>query len=255
MLNEHTIGEVVRISNAEGAGNVVVICEHASARIPDVLNGLGLSHANRQAHAVWDPGALVVAEHIARTLDAPLISAGVSRLVYDLNRPPDASGAMPATSELIDVPGNEDLTQGDRDLRTQLVYDPFCMAVHELLDQRKERGQATAIITMHSFTPVYYGEGRPTEIGILHDKDTRLADAMLAQPTPRRTDRNMPYGPEDGVTHSLQIYGIDRGLPNVMIEVRNDLLGSDADCITLAEELLAMLRPALNQLNFSEGQT
>ena len=245
MLNEHTIGEVVRVSNEDGAGNVVVICEHASSRIPEVLDGLGLSTQNRQAHAVWDPGALVMAQHISRALDAPLVHAEVSRLVYDLNRPPEAPGAMPAKSEVIDVPGNGDLSQADRHARTQLIYDPFRTAVGDLLDARADRGQATAIVTIHSFTPVYYGEDRPTEIGILHDADTRLADAMLAQPAPRRTDRNMPYGPDDGVTHSLKIYGLERGLPNVMIEVRNDLLGSEADCVKLADELLGMLRPAL----------
>lgn len=253
MLNETTIGEVLRISNAEGAGDVVVICEHASARIPDVLDGLGLDASNRHAHAVWDPGALRVAEHIAQNLSAPLAQAEISRLVYDLNRPPDAPGAMPAKSELVDVPGNVDLMQSERDQRTALIYNPFCQAVNDLLDARLARGQFTAVVTIHSFTPVYYGKDRPTEIGILHDDDTRLADAMLAQPAPRRTDRNMPYGPEDGVTHSLQLYGINRGLANVMIELRNDLLTNDADCIRMADEILVMLRPALARVIAEEG--
>jgi len=255
VLSETTIGEVVRICNAEGAGDVVVICEHASPRIPEVLDGLGLSAANRQAHAVWDPGALTMAKHIAEALDGPLVHAEISRLVYDINRPPEAAAAMPVKSELVEVPGNVDLTRDDREIRTSLIYKPFCKAVTDVLDARATRDQFTAIVTIHSFTPVYYGENRPTEIGILHDTDSRLADAMLAQPASRRTDRNMPYGPEDGVTHSLKIYGVERGIANVMIEVRNDLLGSDADCAKLADELLQLLRPALAQMTAGEART
>ena len=174
---------------------------------------------------------------MSEALDAPLVSGRVSRLVYDINRPPEAAAAMPARSELVEIPGNADLTPAQRAERIATVYRPFCEAVSGLLD-----AEARAIVTVHSFTPVYFGAARPTEIGILHDSDARLAEAMLAT---RRVDRNMPYGPEDGVTHSLQLHGIARGLPNVMLEVRNDLLTTPGDISGIAQELLAMLRPAL----------
>jgi predicted N-formylglutamate amidohydrolase len=89
------------------------------------------------------------------------------------------------------------------------------------------------------------------EIGILHDTDPRLADAMLAQAPRlphRRIARNEPYGPQDGVTHSLQRHAVSRGLPNVMLELRNDLLASPSAIQTMAAEVLTLLQPALQPL-------
>lgn len=231
----------VCVTNAAGAGAVLLLCEHASAHIPSRYGDLGLRPEWRDSHAAWDPGALALSQLLSEALDAPLVSGRVSRLVYDINRPPEAAAAMPARSELVEIPGNADLTPAQRAERITTVYRPFCEAVTGLLD-----AEARAIVTVHSFTPVYFGAARPTEIGILHDSDARLAEAMLAHaPATRRVDRNMPYGPEDGVTHSLQLHGIARGLPNVMLEVRNDLLTTPGDISGVAEELLAMLRPAL----------
>ena len=148
------------------------------------------------------------------------------------------------------------LTEAEREERVHTIYRPFCDAVSRLIADRKAAGLATALITMHSFTPVYYGMHRPVEIGILHDSDSRLADAMLAQSSAlphRRIERNEPYGPQDGVTHSLQLHGVKNALPNVMIEVRNDLLRTAKEEATMADELLTLLRPALASLQHKGG--
>ena len=248
----------VEVVNPNGAGPVVLLCEHASAHIPAVYCGLGLSPAARNSHAAWDPGALALARLLSARLDAPLIAGGVSRLVIDCNRPPDAPSAMPERSELIEVPGNRNLSEADRARRIETVYRPFCAAVGGVLDARKARGQAPALVTVHSFAPVYFGKPRPVEIGILHDSDSRLADAMLERAdriAARRVERNSPYGPEDGVTHSLKIHGIANGLKNVMIEVRSDLLTSADGQAGLARELLTLLTPALGCVGLAkEGE-
>jgi predicted N-formylglutamate amidohydrolase len=232
----------VSVINAEGTGAALLLCEHASAYIPGRYGDLGLRPEWRQSHAAWDPGALALARMLSTELDSPLVAGRVSRLVYDINRPPEAEAAMPVRSEVVEIPGNANLTPAQKAERVETVYRPFCEAVDMLLADRPR-----AIVTVHSFTPVYHGETRSTEIGILHDSDSRLADVMLAQPAEdgRQVDRNKPYGPGDGVTHSLKLHGISRGLPNVMIEVRNDLLTTLEDVQAIATELLAMLRPAL----------
>ena len=158
---------------------------------------------------------------------------------------------MPEKSELIEVPGNAGLSAAQRDERTQAIYRPFCDAVTAQISARANRAQPTALITVHSFTSVYYGETRETEVGILHDSDTALADAMLKAAdklTHRAVHRNLPYGPEDGVTHSLQIHGLANGLPSVMIEVRNDLLQTPEQIAIIGDELCAMIRSALIHL-------
>lgn len=241
------MSDAVEILNPAGRGRVVLLCEHASAHIPDIYNGLGLAEGDRESHAAWDPGARDVTLALSAALDAPAVLSTVSRLVYDCNRPPEAPSAMPEKSERIVVPGNRDLSQAARDARTRTVYDPFCAAVSQVLDTRPD----AIVVTIHSFTPVFHGQPRAVEIGLLHDSDSRLADAMLAQAPRlphRRVERNAPYGPEDGVTHSLKLHTLTRGLANVMIELRNDLMRSPEDVARMTAEVLTLLRPALPEI-------
>lgn len=247
---------VVEISNPEGSGGALILCEHASNHIPERFAGLGVLDADRNSHAAWDPGARAVALHLSRALDAPMVASLVSRLVFDCNRPPEAASAIPEKSELIEVPGNRNLTDAQRQLRADEVYRPFCGAVSDVIKARKAANLQTVLITIHSFTPVYYGQPRAVEIGILHDSDHAMADAMLANTKAlpnRRVERNQPYGPQDGVTHSLQLHGMAHGLANVMIEIRNDLLRTPKDEVNMAEELLTMIQPALATLAHQRG--
>ncbi|MDR9392955.1 MAG: N-formylglutamate amidohydrolase [Roseovarius sp.] len=243
------MSEAVEIIDAQAAGRAVVLCEHASHHIPARYAGLGLAPGEGIGHVAWDPGARDLAMILARQLEAPMIAGRVSRLVYDCNRPPEAPSAMPEKSETVDIPGNRALGAAEREERVESIYSPFRAAVQGLLDKRRQAGLPTALITVHSFTPSWFGTPREVEIGILHDRDARLADAMLdrAATLPRRiVRRNEPYGPQDGVTHSLKLYGLANGLPNVMIEVRNDLLQTPAAQEEVAAEILSMLTPALN---------
>ena len=243
--------DAVELINPQGAGPALLLCEHAANHIPARYEGLGLSAEARDSHAAWDPGARDVALALSRALDAPLVAGGVSRLVYDCNRPPEAASATPEKSELVEVPGNRDLTAEARAERVETVYRPFCAAVSAAIADRRARNLPTVLITVHSFTPVYYGQPRETEIGILHDADSRMADAMLERASTlpnRRIARNDPYGPEDGVTHSLKLHGIANGLPNVMIELRNDLIADASAVAAMADDLMALIGPALDQL-------
>ena len=238
----------VEVVNPQGRGAALILCEHASNHIPDSYQSLGLKDGDQQSHAAWDPGARDVALGLSRALDSPLIASTVSRLVYDCNRPPEAPSAMPERSEYIDVPGTRDLSETDRADRVQTIYTPICNAVSDMIAARKAAGLATLLITIHSVTPIYFGTRRACEIGILHDSDSRLADAMLneAHQLPDRViRRNDPYGPTDGVTHSLRLHGIAQGLANVMIEVRNDLVGTDIDVARVAGVLAGLIGAAV----------
>ena len=152
----------VEILNETGKGRVVLLCEHASAAIPPEYDGLGLAEADRTSHAAWDPGARALSLALSQVLDAPAVASKVSRLVYDCNRPPEAASAMPERSELIEVPGNAGLTQVQRAARTRAVYDPFCAAVSRVLDAR---GPDAVVVTVHSFTPIYFGQAEGGRVG------------------------------------------------------------------------------------------
>ena len=76
----------------------------------------------------------------------------------------------------------------------------------------------------------------------------QLADRMLAaaEEAPLyRTERNEPYGPEDGVTHTLKLHGLANRLHNVMIEVRNDLIGDDVGQGVVAGYLTGLIQSSL----------
>jgi predicted N-formylglutamate amidohydrolase len=224
--------DIVRVLNPEGASSVVLICEHASHHIPASFSDLGLETAHRLSHAVWDPGALAVAERLSRKLDAKLVASCISRLVYDCNRPPDAPGAMSEQSETVPVPGNQGLTEAQKAARVATYYEPFRAAVSDTLGSTQD----PVLVTVHSFTPVYHGTPRAVEIGVLHDRDARLADALLAQdPGTFKVRRNAPYGPDDGVTHTLKEHALGQRYPNVMLEIRNDLIATQVQQEQMAE--------------------
>lgn len=236
--------QVVQVINSTGASPVLLVCEHASNYIPTQLDGLGLTEDAKQSHAAWDIGASAVALQMSKLLDAPLVQSCVSRLVYDCNRPPEAPDAMPFKSEAFSIPGNTDLSEQDRAERAQQYYFPF----RDALAAQIAGMTAPVMVTIHSFTPVYNGTPRDVEIGILHDDDTRLADAFLqtAQShTDLRVMRNAPYGPEHGVMHTLKQHALPAGHLNVMIEIRNDLIDTPADQTQMAQLLAAWTADAL----------
>lgn len=237
-------GNPVTVTNAEAKGEFVFLCEHASRRLPQRLGTLGLSEDVLKSHIAWDPGALAVADLLAAKLDGALIHQRFSRLAYDCNRPPESEAAMPVASEIYEVPGNRTMSEAERRARVDELYRPFHDAVSRFVVERKAGGRRPVLVTMHSFTPVYFGRPRAVQLGILHDADSRLADRMLAIAAADGTydvRRNEPYGPQDGVTHSLIEYGVRYGLPNVMIEIRNDLIRDEIGQRGMADYLEGLL--------------
>jgi len=238
-------GGGVVVENPSGSGPWVLVCEHAGKWIPPEFGDLGLAPELLTSHIAWDPGALAVARAVSRILDAPLVAQLTSRLIYDCNRPPVSDGAMPEVSEVHRVPGNAGLSPAQRDGRTRSVYFPFRDTVAASIDRQCAVAGDIAVVTVHSFTPVYKGLRRDVEVGILHDTDTRLADAMLAAAaTDLVVRRNEPYGPADGVTHTLRTHALPRGLANVMIEVRNDLIADAGSQDAMAQRLARWLLAA-----------
>lgn len=220
-------GDPAILVNEQGRSPYVLICEHASNRIPKALGNLGLAATDLQRHIAWDIGAESVARTLSRLIDAPLILQRYSRLAYDCNRPPESPEAMPAISELTEIPGNKNPSPAERLARIQEIYRPFHAAVAGVLDSRAAEGQKSVVISIHSFTPVHKGKPRNLELGILHDRDASFS-SMLIKRFPRVDARlNEPYGPKDGVLHTLNLHAAPRGLKHAMIELRNDLISSE----------------------------
>lgn len=240
MIQQNDMG-IVDVSRRDGASPIVLVCEHAGHYVPAELGDLGLSAKARFSHIAWDPGAMGVALAMSEALDAVLVSSNISRLVYDCNRPPDAPDAMPAQSEAYKIPGNANLSDADKQARVAAYYEPF----RDTLAAEIAYKDAPVIVTVHSFTPIYNGLQRDVEVGVLHDQDSRLADALLGVADGYNVQRNTPYGPEDGVTHTLTCHAGPGGHLNVMLEVRNDLIATEADQIAMGQTLAGWLTKAL----------
>lgn len=213
--------------NPDGRAALVLVCEHASRFIPTAYEGLGLGEADLRRHIAWDIGALGLARELSALLDAPLVHATYSRLLLDLNRPVDADDSVVRISEATVIPGNASLEEAEREYRRLRIYEPFHACVDALVSRRLTGRQATAVVSIHSFTPSFHGERRPWEVGVIAQSDRRLGDALLRALTADGTlcvGDNLPYGPQDGVYHSMHRHAEARGLPCAMIEVRQDLL-------------------------------
>jgi predicted N-formylglutamate amidohydrolase len=242
---------VARVENPNGSSPVLLICEHASNHLPARYGTLGLDADQLESHIAWDPGALGVAQALSRLLDAPLIHASVSRLVLDLNRDPSAPDSIWTLSERTSIPGNLDLSAAERALRVREVYEAFHEAVDEFAEARKAAGQLSAVVSIHSFTPVYRDVPRPWQIGLIFNEDERLArvaEAGLRQDPSLNVGMNEPYSPADRVFHTLERHAERRGLASLMIEIRNDLIRTEDGQVAWANRLAPLLREGVRTL-------
>ena len=149
----------------------------------------------------------------------------------------------------------EAIRQRDEDqrrARTDQIYRPFHATVSDVVNARRQAGVTPVLVTIHSFTPTFKGKVRLLDLGVLHDNDARLADAMLEvaqHGTGYSARRNDPYGPEDGVTHTLNLHRGNDELLNVMLEVRNDLIADEPGQNEWAGRLAVLLKQALRSID------
>lgn len=212
--------------NAGGRSPFVLVCDHASNRIPEPYGNLGLTLVQRLLHIAWDPGALAVALELSHRLDAPLIHSSVSRLVIDCNRFVDVVDLIPSVSERTEIPRNVNVSAEDREHRIAAYHEPYHRTIDALLSRRAAEGQETILVAVHSFTPVYRDVPRPWPIGLIHGRDAEFTAAFrdaLADDAPElNIGWNEPYSSQQGVTYTLEHHGDDRGLPGTMIEIRHN---------------------------------
>ena len=213
-----------------GAAPLLLVCDHASRFVPRVLGNLGLEEAELRRHIAWDIGIAEVTRGLADRLGAPAVLSHFSRLVIDPNRGLDDMTSIPQLSDGVIVPANRSLTAEDRQARFATFHQAYHGAVIRMLEAMIGRGaasgQAPAIVSMHSFTPVMKGVERPWEIGILWNRDERLPVPLMARLRARglTVGDNEPYSGRDNHGYTLHIHAEPRGLANVLIEVRQDLI-------------------------------
>ncbi|MFN0115238.1 MAG: N-formylglutamate amidohydrolase [Paracoccaceae bacterium] len=214
------------IVGEDRAGPWLLTCDHASNRVPTWVAGgdLGLSPADMARHIALDVGAAGLTLALAAALDAPAILSRFSRLVIDPNRGEDDPTLVMKLYDGTIIPANRHADGDETGRRLARLYRPY----HDALETLAARRHGTAICAVHSFTPCLKGRPpRPWQVGVLYShRDTRLALPLLrrlaAEPDLTVGD-NEPYaGHLDG--DAIDRHALVPGRPNVLIEVRNDLI-------------------------------
>lgn len=191
------------------AQQILVTCEHACNRLPD---GFALDGDVQQLHVAWDPGALVIAEHLARRFEAPLWRGEYSRLVADLNRSVGNRMLIRPVSDGHPIHFNYGLSQRARAERVARYHRPYREGVERAAQEIIARHGRCVQISVHTFTPTLDGKLRRNDIGLLHDprwgierQVCRDLRAHLDSQTEYVTWFNRPYsGTADGILPAMR---------------------------------------------------
>lgn len=239
---------IVSVLNPGGRSPGLLVCEHASNYIPEEFQGLGVSPIHADKHWFYDIGTENVTRQLSADLDATAILATHSRLVVDLNRPVDHPTTFAQSGEGTPIPGNEHLDLPARKKRLDLYYHPFHRKVSQTIDSHLARGFFPVLLSIHSFTPVFYGISRPWEIGILWLQDADLPSRLIEMFTKMgfAVGDNEPYDGRLFPGTTVNRHGDARGLPNALIEIRNDLIDTPDKARDLAKKISPNLKTLLS---------
>ncbi len=241
----------VRILRESGRSDFILTADHAGKAIPRRLGTLGVATADLERHIAWDIGIAGVTENLSATLDAAAALQTWSRLVIDCNRDPTWPSAMPVISELTEIPGNVGLTDVDRNARVAEIFQPYHDRISALIDARATAGRRTIFVAMHSFTPVFKGESRAVEVGVLYLRRTKLAEIMvelLRAEGDLTVGENVPYALAADSDYSVPFHAERRGLEHVEIEIRQDLIASPEGQTIWADRFARLLTAARSRL-------
>ncbi len=241
----------VDLRRLNGRSEIFLTCDHAGRRLPESLGTLGLNAAEMDRHIAWDIGAAGLAERLSERLDAALVMQLYSRLVIDCNRPLTSPTSIAVVSEATEIVGNRALSPQQVHARVREVFDPYHDRIDAELELRRRAGRPTVLVAVHSFTPIFHGEERPWHVGLLYNRDPGFADRLgdTFQDVAFTVGHNEPYSVSDVTDYTIPVHGERRGIPHVMVEVRQDLIEGEAGQEEWADRLSGLLARALKRFN------
>ena len=235
----------VKLHKPSSPSKVLVVCDHAGDLIPNALQDRNVSLADLSTHIAIDIGAYAVAVELAKNLNATLVSQRYSRLVVDMNRPTNSDQGMPAYSDDTRIPFNQNIGDTERQTRLDEIYHPYH---NEIVRQLDEIGESAVLIAMHSFTPkLKNAPKRIWHVDLMTRTHSKFSENLKQQLQAQFPNLNIGLGEVFQMTDerdfTIPFHGESRNIPNISIEVRNDLLQSQTD-ISRWGEILALSIPA-----------
>ncbi len=234
------------IEGQERPGRWVVTCDHASNHVPQAVSDgdLGLAADDMARHIAYDIGALGLARSLAAHLDAPMIASTFSRLVIDPNRGEDDPTLLMKLYDGTIIPGNRHADAVEVERRLTLLHRPYHASLNELIEARDR----PVVVAIHSFTKQFRGRPpRPWHVGVLYAGDSRLALPLIAR---LNAEPDLCVGDNEPYTghlpgDSMYRHGVVPHRPHVLVEVRNDLIETEAEQAAWGARLAPMLEAAL----------
>lgn len=213
-----------RIEAADPKVPLVLSCEHASNELPAPWRWPDADARLVDDHWAWDPGAAALTTALAARLGVPAVLAGFTRLLVDPNRPLDSETLFRTHADGEPVRINAAIDDAERERRISGWYQPY----HQAFDDMVVAHPGFDVLSLHSFTPVYEGDVREVQLGVLWDADVALGETFLRHlaDTHDGVRANEPYSGRNGLMYSPQHHATQRGRRAVELEVRNDLLAT-----------------------------
>ena len=235
--------DTYEILPGRSTNSVLVTVEHAGVRVPEHLGGMGIPEDELLRHIGWDIGTEGVARKVNDRMNLVTILGRYSRLVVDLNRPESAGDIVLETSDTTMIPANRNLCSEIRQERILAYHRPFHDAVSDLIANLKP----VAALSIHSFTPVLRSNRiwRPWHCGILFDGAESLARSCLAYLNGIEglaVGENEPYKANQRGADKIPLHTEYKGIPTILIEIRNDLVRTQTGQHRWSEVISGMLR-------------
>jgi predicted N-formylglutamate amidohydrolase len=212
------------VFNAEATAPILFVCDHASRAFPAAMKNLGLDEVALGRHIAYDIGAAALTRLLAERLDAPAVLAGYSRLLLDCNRQPGDPQSILEASDGTVIPGNRDMTLAEREARARCFHWPYHHAIDKAFARLRLIGPEPLLFSVHTFTPSLGGKDRFWDLGVLWNRDPRIAVPLidlLRQHEGLNVGDNEPYSGKE-IAYTINLHAGAAGLANAAVEIRQD---------------------------------
>ncbi len=210
------------VIGGRGDAPLVITCEHGGATLPAPWVWPEADLRLVGTHWSTDLGAADLSRELAAFLDATAVISHFTRLLIDPNRDLDSPTLFRAEAEGLPVWLNASVDPEDRDERIRRFYGPY----HEAVGRIVRDTPNAPVLSLHSFTPLYEGQPRTVEIGVLFDHQEEVAERMAAvfAAAGYRTALNEPWSGKAGLMYCASTHALANDRPAIEMELRQDLL-------------------------------
>ena len=227
---------------------LIFTCEHASNKIPAEYKKIFKKKESILAsHRGFDWGTAHLGKSLGASFRAPVIFGKFTRLLIDLNRSEMHKAAL---SEI-----TRNLLPNEHELIINTYHRPHWDQVRKIIDEQIKKGKIVFHIGIHSFTPVFNGQIRMCDFGVLYDSQRKLESAFaiswqkaLQVQSKLRIRRNYPYlGKCDGLTSEFRKIYSEKNYRGFEIEVNQALVVKKNDLKMVEQILIKSLQSVLSE--------